>query len=90
MRAGGAACGRARPLVGRGFGWSAVEQAHLRFVVVLTGRRRDLVELGELLSGQLDTVGGDILLKAGHVLGAGDRGDAVALGEQPRQRDLIL
>ena len=63
-----------------GFGWSAVEQANLRFIVVLTSRWRDLVELGELLSGQLNTVSGDILLKAGHVLGAGDRGDAAALG----------
>src|SRR5438270_366118 len=72
----------------RGFGWSAVELAHLRFVVVVTGWRRDLAELGELRSGELDTVGGDVLLEAGHALGAGDRSDPLALGEQPGQRDL--
>lgn len=69
--------------MGRGFGGQRSSRRICASFVVLTSRRRDVVELGELLSGQLDTVSGDILPKAGHVLGAGDRGDAVALGENP-------
>jgi hypothetical protein len=42
----------------------------------------------DLLRAQLDAVGYGVLLEAGDALGSGDRGDVVALGEQPRQRDL--
>ena len=47
-----------------------------------------LFEPFDLLGAQLDAVGGGVLLDAGDPLGAGDRGDVVALGEQPGQRDL--
>src|SRR6266545_149537 len=45
--------------------------------------RGEVVEPFDLLGAELDGVGGGVLLDAGHPLGAGDRGDVVALGEQP-------
>jgi hypothetical protein len=56
--------------------------------VALAGGRGDVVEPLDLLGAQLDAVGGGVLLDAGDALGAGDRGDVVALCEQPGQCDL--
>ena len=47
-----------------------------------------LFEPFELVGGEFDAVGGGVLLDARDAPGAGDRGDVVALGQQPRQRDL--
>ena len=68
--------------------WSAVDGSHVGLVVALAGGRRQVAEPVELAVGQLDDVGGGVLLDAGDALGAGDWSDVVALGEQPRQRDL--
>src|SRR5580693_7332517 len=65
---------------------SPVDGSHVRFVVALAGGRRQVAEPFELVSAQLDAVGGGVLLDAGDPPGAGDRGDVVALGEQPGQR----
>ena len=59
-----------------------------RFVVARAGGRREIVEPLDLLRAQLETVGRRVLLDARNPLGAGDRGDVVALREQPGQRDL--
>ena len=53
-----------------------------------TGCWGEVVELVDLLGGQLDAVGGDVLLDPGDAPGAGDGGDVVALGQQPGQGDL--
>jgi hypothetical protein len=50
------------------------------FVVVLACGRGEVVEFLELLVGQLDRVGTDVLLKARNAFSAGDRGDVIALG----------
>jgi hypothetical protein len=68
--------------------WSAVDGGHARFVVALAGGRRQVAEPLELVAAQFDAVGGGVLLDAGDPPGTGDRGDVVALGEQPGQRDL--
>ena len=68
--------------------WSAVDDGHVPFVVALAGGRREVVQPFDLLGAQLDAVGGGVLLDAGDPLGAGDRGDVVALREQPGQSDL--
>src|SRR5215218_9926079 len=68
--------------------WSAVDGGHVRFVVAFTGGRSEVVQPFDLLGAELDAVGGGVLLDAGDPLGAGDRGDVVALGEQPGQGDL--
>jgi hypothetical protein len=56
--------------------------------VVIAGCWGEVVELVDLLGGQLDAVGGDVLLDPGDALGAGDGSDVVALGQQPGQGDL--
>jgi hypothetical protein len=63
----------------------APEQRHVRFLVMVAGGRGEVVELADLLCGQLDAIGGGVLLDSGDPLGAGDRGDVVALGQQPGQ-----
>src|SRR5829696_1189830 len=68
--------------------WSAVDGGHVRFVVALAGGRGEIVEPFDLLRAELDAVGCRVLFDAGDALGAGDRGDVVALGEQPCQCDL--
>src|SRR2546429_9965263 len=70
-----------------GHNWSAVDDGHVPFVVALAGGRRQVVQPFELLSAQLDAVGGGVLLDAGNSLGAGNRSDVVALREQPGQSD---
>ena len=52
------------------------------------GGRREAVQPFDLRGAQLDAVGGCVLLDAGDPLGAGNRGDVVALRKQPGQRDL--
>ena len=48
-----------------------------------------IVDLADdLLGAQLEVVGGGVLFDAGDALGAGDRGDVVALSEQPGQGHL--
>jgi hypothetical protein len=49
--------------------------------VAFAGGWREVVEPFDLFGAQLDGVGGDVLLDASDPLGAGDRGDVVALGE---------
>jgi len=68
--------------------WSAVDCGHVRLVVALAGGRGEVVEPLDLLGAQLDAVGSGVLLDAGDALGAGDRGDVVALRQQPGQSDL--
>jgi hypothetical protein len=50
-------------------------------------RQQEDPRLG-LVLGQADGVGAGVLLEPGDPPGAGNRGDVVALGEQPGQRDL--
>src|SRR3989441_4917614 len=69
-------------------GWSAVDGGHVHFVVAFPGSRSEVVQPFDLLGTELDAVGGGVLLDAGDSLGAGDRGDVVALGEQPGQSNL--
>src|SRR3954465_6537162 len=45
----------------------------------------EVVEPLQLARGELDAVGGGVLLDAGDSSGAGDGGDVVALGEDPGQ-----
>ena len=59
---------------------SAADQPHVRFFVVVAGGPGEVVELADLLGGQLGAVGGGVLLDPGDPLGAGYRGDVVALG----------
>jgi hypothetical protein len=61
--------------------WSAVNGGHVGRVVALAGGRGEIAQPSDLLRTQLDGVGGGVLLDAGDALGAGDRGDVVALGE---------
>ena len=68
--------------------WSAVDDGHVPFVMALTGGRRQVVQPFDLLATQLDAVGRCVLLNASDPLGAGNRGDVVALREQPGQSDL--
>ena len=67
---------------------SAVDDGHVPFVVALAGGGREVVQPFDLLGAQFDAVGGGVLLDAGDALGAGNRGDVVALREQPGQSDL--
>jgi len=50
--------------------------------VALAGGRREVLQPFDLLGAQPDAVGGCVLLDAGDPLGAGNRGDVVALREQ--------
>ncbi len=68
--------------------WSAVDGGHVRLVVAFAGGRGEIVEAFDLLRAQLDAVGCRVLLDPGDALGAGDRGDVVALREQPCESDL--
>ena len=70
--------------------WSMVDNGHVPFVVALAGGRRQVVQPFDLLGVQLDAVGRDVLLDASDPLGAGDRGDVVALRQQPGQSDHLL
>jgi hypothetical protein len=68
--------------------WSALKQLHLRVVVVVAGCWGQVVESGGLLRRELDGIGGHVFIDAGDTLGPGDRGDVVALREQPCQSHL--
>ena len=65
-----------------------VDGGHVRLVVALAGGRGEVVQACDLLDAQLNGVGCGVLFDAGDAFGAGDRGDVVALGEQPGQSDL--
>jgi hypothetical protein len=67
---------------------SAVDDGHIPFVVALAGGWHEVVQPLDLLGAQLDVIGGRVLLDAGDPLGAGNRGDVVALREQPGESDL--
>lgn len=56
--------------------------------MALTSGGREIVQPFDLLGAQLDAVGGCILLNTGDPLGAGNRGDVIALREQPGDSDL--
>jgi len=64
--------------------WSAVDDGHVRFAVTFAGGRREFVQPLHLLRAQLEAVCGYVLLDAGYPLRARNRGDVVALREQPR------
>ena len=51
---------------------SPADHSHLRFFMVVAGRRGEVVELIDLLGRYYDAVGGGVLLDAGDALGAGD------------------
>ena len=70
----------------RPFAWISGSAASCR----RTGRRRRIqrVQRRELLGGEHDRVRADVLLETLDALRARDRGDVLALGEQPRERDL--
>src|SRR5947199_5029164 len=65
--------------------WSAFDRRHVPCIVALAGGGREVVQPFDLRGAQLDAVGGRVFLDAGDPLGAGDRGDVVALREQPGQ-----
>jgi len=65
-----------------------VDGGHVGFGVPFAGGWGEVVQPGELGGGELEAVGGGVLLDAVDAAGAGDRGDVVALGEQPGQGDL--
>src|SRR5215203_7271868 len=67
---------------------SVVDRGHVGFGVPLAGGWREGVQPRELSGGELEAVGGGVLLDAVDAPGAGNRGDVVALGEQPGQGDL--
>src|SRR6266545_2097947 len=67
---------------------SVVDDGHARLLVALANGRSEVVQPCDLLDVQLDTVGCSVLLDAGNPLRAGDRGDIVALREQPGESDL--
>ncbi len=67
---------------------SAVDGGHVSFVVAFAGGWREVVEPFDVIGAQHDAVCGCVLLDSGDPLGAGDRGDVVALRQQPGQRDL--
>ncbi len=71
------------PVAGIAVLWSAVDDGHVPFVMALTSGRREVVQPFDLLGAQRDAVGGGVLLDAGDPLGTGNRGDVVALREQP-------
>jgi len=68
--------------------FSAVNDSHARFVMTLACGRREVIQPCHLLSAQFDANGGRVLLYAGDPLGARDRGDVMALREQPGKSDL--
>ena len=50
--------------------------------------RGEVVQPFDLLGAELDGIGCSVLLDASDPLGAGDRGEVVALGKEPPQGDL--
>jgi hypothetical protein len=62
---------------------SAVDDGHVPGAVPLAGRGREVVQSCNLLGAQLDAVDGCVLLDARYAPGAWNRGDVVALREQP-------
>ena len=62
---------------------SAVDGGHVSFVVAFAGGWREVVEPFDVIGAQHDAVCGCVLLDSGDPLGAGDRGDVVALRQQP-------
>ena len=67
---------------------SALNSGHVRLVVAIAGGRSQAVQSVNLVSVEQDTIGGRVLLDAGHSPGARDGSDVIALGEKPRQCDL--
>src|SRR4051794_25909390 len=68
--------------------WSAVDRGHVGVVVPLPRGRLEIVQAVDLVGGELDGVGGDVLPDPGHAACAGDRGDVLAAAQQPGQRGL--
>jgi hypothetical protein len=67
---------------------SVLDRGHVGLRVPLAGGWGEGVQPRELSGGELEAVGGGVLLDAGDAPGAENRGDVVALGEQPGQGDL--
>ena len=67
---------------------SVVDPGHVGLGVPLAGGWGEGVQPRKLSGSELEAVGGRVLLDAGDAPGAGNRGDVVALGEQPGQGDL--
>jgi hypothetical protein len=68
--------------------WSAFDRGYVLLVVAVAGGGGEIVESSDLVHGDLDAVGCRVLFDSRDALRAGDPGDVVALGEQPRQGDL--
>src|SRR5262245_34096729 len=69
----------------------AVHRGHRRGGIALAGGGAlggDRVDPGELVGGQRDVDGGDVLLEIAPPLGAGDRDDVVAARQDPGERQL--
>ena len=49
--------------------------------MAFAGGRGEVVEPFDLFGAQFDAIGGGVLLDAGNPLGAGDRGDVMALSQ---------
>src|SRR5215207_804393 len=64
---------------------SAVDGRHVGVVVACTGGGLEVVQPFELRFGELDLVGQGVLLDASDAAGAGDRGDVVSAGKDPRE-----
>jgi hypothetical protein len=61
---------------------------HVPFVVAFAGGRREVVQPRDLRRAKFQAVGGSVFLDASDSLGAGNRRDVFALGEQPSESDL--
>src|ERR1022692_4600244 len=69
---------------------SAADQPHVRFFVMVACGRGEVVELADLLGGQLDAVGGGVLLDPGTRLVPGIGRDCPAPGQRRRPYLLFL
>src|SRR3954464_9837631 len=67
---------------------SVVDGRHVGVVVACAGGGLEVVQAFELRFGELDLVSRGVLLDASDAAGAGDRGDVVSPGEDPRERGL--
>src|SRR5580658_779597 len=67
---------------------SPFDHPHLLLIVVRTRGWREFVEPVDLRSAQLDSVRSHVLLDPGLAFRAGNRGDVVALGQEPGQSNL--
>ena len=78
-----------RQRYGAGAGWSsALDPGHLRFLMSIASRGREIVQPVDLLRTEFDPVGSRVLLYSHHPAGTRDGSDVVALSEEPGQGNL--